>query len=126
MFSQKKTNNHSLPSAKILICLALIMTTTHLVGKKISSAQDWNNERYVQSLPDESFAVVDRTPDGTVIRLLPHHDAQGNLVVDRLMECINQIFALPPHYRTIAREHLLQDYYDLVIPKLMSPKKPNL
>ena len=124
MLSQSKHNCFSLPSL-ITICLALILITFFLGNKNICSAEDWNDKNFIESLPDESFAVVDKTPEGVVIRLLPHHDAQGNLVVPRLMECINQIFTLPPNYREKAREHLLQEYYEFVFPKLMGQSSPN-
>ena len=126
MFSLSRRNSFSLLSPKIIICLVLMLTAVFLGGEKVCTAEDWNDEKYIQSLPDESFAVVDRTPDGIVIRLLPHHDAQGNLVIPRLMECINQVFTLPPNYRKLAREHLLQDYYDYVFPKLRGHNIPDL
>ena len=99
--------------------MTLILTLAFVGGEKMCSAQNWHDEKYIQSLPDESFAVVDRTPEGIMIRLLPHHDIHGNIVIPKLMECINQVFTLPPDYREIAREHLLQDYYEFVFPKLM-------
>ena len=125
MISLSRSKSFSLPLAKIFICLTLILTIAFLGGKKMCSAENWHDEKYIQSLPDESFAVVDTTPEGIMIRLLPHHDIHGNVVIPKLMECINQVFTLPHSYREIAREHLLQDYYEFVFPKLMGQDNPN-
>ena len=125
MVSLSKFKNFALTSTKIFICFTLILTIAFLGGIEMCSAQNWHDEKYIKSLPDESFAVVDRTSEGIIIRLLPHHDAHGNIVIPRLMECINQVFTLPPNYREIAREHLLQDYYEFVFPKLMGQNNPN-
>jgi len=65
-----------------------------------------------QSLPDQSFAVIQRKPDGGVVRLLPHHDANGKVVVPWLEDSMTRIFQLDPKYRAQAREHLLKDYYE--------------
>ena len=125
MISLSRSKSFSLPLPKIFICLTIILTIAFLGGEKMCSAENWHDEKYIQSLPDESFAVVDRTPEGIMIRLLPHYDIHGNIVIPRLMDCINQVFTLPHSYREIAREHLLQDYYEFVFPKLMGQNNPN-
>ena len=125
MGSLSRSKCFSLPLPKIFICLTLILTIAFLGWGKKCSAENWHDKKYLQSLPDESFAVVDTTPEGIMIRLLAHHDTHGNIVIPRLMDCINQVFTLPHSYREIAREHLLQDYYEFVFPKLMGQDNPS-
>ena len=97
---------------RILACLIVILLGILLSGKKICYAEDWEDKKYLQSLPDQSFSVVKKKPDGTVIRLLPHHDRQGNLVIPKLEEALNRVFELNPKYQEQARDHLLGDYYE--------------
>jgi len=113
MFLHSRINNLPARSCqKILACLIVTLLGILLSGKKICYAEDGENKQYFQSLPDQSFSVVKKRPDGTVIRLLPHHDRQGNLVIPKLEEALNQVFELAPKYQEQARDHLLGDYYE--------------
>ncbi|MBN1226104.1 MAG: hypothetical protein JXA79_03870 [Deltaproteobacteria bacterium] len=99
---------------RILPCLILILLGIFVCGKTICFAEekDWEDKKYLQSLPDKSFSVVEKRPDGTIIRLLPHHDSQGNLIIPKLEESLNRVFELDLKYQEQARDHLLADYYE--------------
>jgi len=43
-----------------------------------AGAQTWD-KKYVRSLPDSAFAAVENLADGRKLRLLPHHDASGEI-----------------------------------------------
>jgi len=97
---------------KIGICFIAILLGSFFLGKKTFCAENWKDEKYLQSLPDQSFAIIENKKDGTVIRSLPHHDEKGNLVMPKLEESLNQIFELEPKDQEKARDHLLGDYYE--------------
>ena len=80
--------------------------------QKQKTNQDQKDDNYSQSLPDQSFAVIEKKPSGVSVRLLPHHDAEGKVIVPWLEESMSQIFQLDPNHRAQAREHLLKDYYE--------------
>ena len=77
----------------------------------LGQEQNWESKEYIQSLPDHSFAIVKRKSNGTVNRLLPHHDKQGNIIMPMLLDSIDRVFELDPNDRSWARQHLLNDYF---------------
>ncbi|MGA1874521.1 MAG: hypothetical protein ACMUIA_02825 [bacterium] len=98
----------------VIIWLTLFSWLILWHGLRVCCAEEWSHEEYIQSLPDTSFAIIDQKPDGRLVRLLPHHDAEGNLVLNELLESLNRVFELEPEHRKRAREHLLQDYHEMV------------
>jgi len=99
---------------KIGICFIAILLGIFLPVKKTFCAEDLKDEKYLQSLPDQSFAIIEKKMDGTVIRSLPHHDEQGNLVIPKVERALNQIFELEPKDQEKVRDHLLGDYYEYI------------
>ncbi|MEW6381379.1 MAG: hypothetical protein AB1611_17500 [bacterium] len=103
---------------KVTVCLVVLLLGVLLPGETVSGASDQRgndqkeNKESLQRLPDQSFAVIEKGPNGTVVRLLPHHDNQGKLVLPWLENSMSQIFSLDPNHRAEAREHLLKDYYE--------------
>jgi hypothetical protein len=97
----------------VIMWLAFTLCLTFWYGLRVCFAEEWSNKEYIQSLPDRSFAIIDQKPDGMVVRLLPHHDTEGNLVTSKLLESISRVFELEPEHRKRAREHLLQDYHEM-------------
>ncbi|MEW5804918.1 MAG: hypothetical protein AB1847_22765 [bacterium] len=97
---------------KAILCLAALFLVILLPDT--CPAEDYNQkgDNYFQSLPDKSFVLIDRKPDGAVIRLLPHHDEQGKLIVPWLEDSMGHVFELDPNHQAEAREHLLKDYYE--------------
>ena len=100
---------------RIITCLVIILLGVLLPGEKICHTEDWKDTNYLQTLPDQSFALVEKKPDGTIIRSLPHHDRKGNLLIPKLEEALDHVFDLDPKYQTKVRDHLLGDYYEYVI-----------
>jgi|GEM_PF-2936797 len=116
---------------RIAVCLAALLAAVFFPAKEgiKAAAQDSSqgniqrnvqknvqkeeDEKYFKSLPDQSFAVIEKDQNGALIRLLPHHDERGKLVIPWLEESMNQIFKLDPNHRIEAREHLLKDYYEI-------------
>ena len=102
---------------KVILCLATaILPMIFLLGEKAytyqNQDQDQKYNNNLQLLPDQSFAVIEKKPDGALVRLLPHHDAMGKVIVPWLEDSMGQIFQLDPNHRAQAREHLLKDYYE--------------
>jgi hypothetical protein len=61
-----------------------------LLGGSTAGAAQWSGS-YVRQLPDSAFAAVEKTPDGKILRHLPHHNAQGNLDVPHLCSALARI-----------------------------------
>lgn len=96
----------------MFIWLIVIQLGIIFPAKKICYAEDWRDKKYIQSLPDPSFTVVEKKPNGAVIRSLPHHDKQGNLVLPKVEESLDRVFELDPNHQEKARDHLLGHYYE--------------
>ena len=79
---------------RIVACLAAILLGILFPGEKSCPAQDGNEREYFQTLPDQSFAVIERKPDGSVVRLLPHHNEKGIVLIPLLEESMNRILEL--------------------------------
>src|SRR5262245_2381548 len=57
----------------------LVAVAIHALGfADDAMAEPWTRAD-VRALPDEAFAVVHVRPDGTRVRHLPHHDADGRV-----------------------------------------------
>jgi len=80
-----------------------------LVGNAPSAeAAKWSR-RYINRLPDSSFAVIETTPEGKSLRHLPHHDARGNLDLRHLRSALSRLHQVKwrdPVNAEVARRHL--------------------
>ncbi len=93
------------------------MTTVRLLGLVVVvmavlagsvSAATWSR-RYVHRLPDSAFALVERAPDGKLLRRLPHHDDRGLLDVPHLCSALSrwhQVRWQDPAAADVAWRHL--------------------
>ncbi len=74
-------------------------------------AAAWSGQ-YVRHLPDSAFASVETAPDGSKVRHLPHHDANGTLDLPHLCSALgrlHQVKWVDPVNTEAARRHL-QDH----------------
>lgn len=69
-----------------LICLALLL----LFIASSAEAAKWSR-RYITSLEDSAFAVIEVTREGKKIRHLPHHDHTGALDMTHLLSALGRI-----------------------------------
>ena len=79
------------------------------------SAEPWRHA-YVDSLPDEAFAVVHTRGDGTRSRHLPHHDADGRVDLPHLRSALARLPQVrweDPADAERARRHLLAHQEEL-------------
>lgn len=77
-------------------------------------AEEWS-QRYIQSLPDAAFAVVEITVDGKKVRHLAHHNHLGELNVYQLKRALARIQDekwIAPESASKARIHLEEHYKD--------------
>lgn len=75
-------------------------------------AEKWSR-RFIETLPDSAFAVIEITKDGERIRHLPHHDHEGEIDVDHLKSALGRIHQVKwrdPASFIKAKEHLEQHY----------------
>ena len=75
-------------------------------------AEEWS-QRYVESLPDSAFAVVEITQDGKKIRHLPHHNHLGEIDIPHLKSALSRIIEVKwinPTNFAKAKTHLEQHY----------------
>jgi competence ComEA-like helix-hairpin-helix protein len=75
-------------------------------------AEKWS-QRYIESLPDSAFAVVEITQDGKKIRHLPHHNHVGEIDIPHLKSAlgrIHQVKWIDPANFAKAKTHLEQHY----------------
>lgn len=75
-------------------------------------ADKWS-QRYIESLPDSSFAAIEITKDGKKIRHLPHHNHVGEIDIYHLKSALGRIhqvkWADPANFPK-AKDHLDQHY----------------
>src|SRR4030067_3259390 len=77
-----------------------------------ASADKWS-QRYIESLPDSSFASIEVTKDGKKIRHLPHHNHVGEIDIYHLKSAlgrIHQVKWVDPANFPKAKDHLDQHY----------------
>jgi competence ComEA-like helix-hairpin-helix protein len=75
-------------------------------------AEKWS-QRYIDSLPDSAFAVIEITKDGKKIRHLPHHNHLGEVDIAHLKSAlgrIHQVKWVDPANFSKAKAHLEQHY----------------
>jgi competence ComEA-like helix-hairpin-helix protein len=75
-------------------------------------AEKWS-QRYVGSLPDSAFAVIEISKDGQKIRHLPHHNYVGEVDIPHLKSAlgrIHQVKWIDPENFAKAKTHLEQHY----------------
>lgn len=86
----------------------VVVLVTLALGTGAAAAEPWSRSR-VSSLPDSAFAVVERAPDGHMLRHLPHHDETGALDPAHLSAArarLKQVKWLDPASEAAARAHL--------------------
>jgi competence ComEA-like helix-hairpin-helix protein len=75
-------------------------------------AEKWS-QRYIESLPDSAFAVVEISKDGKKVRHLPHHNHLGEIDIPHLKSAlgrIHQVKWIDPANFAKAKAHLEQHY----------------
>jgi competence ComEA-like helix-hairpin-helix protein len=75
-------------------------------------AEKWS-QRYIKSLPDSAFAVVEISKDGEKIRHLPHHNYVGEVDIPHLKSAlgrIHQVNWIDPENFAKAKTHLEEHY----------------
>jgi competence ComEA-like helix-hairpin-helix protein len=75
-------------------------------------AEKWS-QRYIDSLPDSAFAVVEITKDGKEVRHLPHHNHLGEVDITHLKSAlgrIHQVKWIDSANFAKAKDHLDQHY----------------
>ncbi len=75
-------------------------------------AEKWS-QRYIDSLPDSAFAVVEIREDGKKVRHLPHHHDSGEVDIPRLKSAlgrIHQVKWIDPANFDKAKNHLDKHY----------------
>jgi hypothetical protein len=99
-------------SAKNLKKVFLGITGLFLLYVSPVSAEKWS-QRYINSLPDSAFAVIEVTPDGKIVRHLPHHNLEGEVDIPHLKSAlgrIHQVKWIDPENFYKAKAHLEQHY----------------
>jgi len=94
---------------------ALVVSALAVAGGAAAEAANWSRA-YMNALPDEAFAVVEERPDGTRVRHLPHHDAQGRVDLPHLRSALSrlhQVHWVDPANAARARQHLLDHLREL-------------
>ncbi len=69
---------------------SLVLATGGALVPAPAAAQPWSRAT-IAALPDEAFAVVSVRPDGTRVRHLPHHDADGRLDLRHLRSALARL-----------------------------------
>jgi competence ComEA-like helix-hairpin-helix protein len=93
-------------------CLFVIAGILLLCRASPALAEKWS-QRYIDSLPDSAFAVVEITQDGKKIRHLPHHNHGGEIDILHLKSAlgrIHQVKWIDPANFAKAKTHLEQHY----------------
>jgi hypothetical protein len=101
-------------SAKNLKKVFLVITGLFLLSVSPVSAEQWS-QRYINSLPDSAFAVIEVTPDGKKVRHLPHHNLEGEVDIPHLKSAlgrIHQVKWIDPENFYKAKAHLEQHYQE--------------
>lgn len=99
-------------------CLGLVLGGLFALAGTPAEAAKWSRA-YINSLPDDAFASVEVRPDGTSVRHLPHHDAQGRLDLPHLrsaMSRLHQVQWVDPANADRARQHLVDHFRELGLP----------
>jgi hypothetical protein len=94
-------------------CAALLVGS--LLWVRPAAARPWTR-RYVDSLPDSAFAVVEVRPDGKKARHLPHHDRSGRVDLPHLRNAlsrVSQVKWVDPAHAATAEQHLRQHLREL-------------
>ena len=90
-----------------LVCVAAAGLTLGGVPRA-AQAERWTR-KYIDSLPDSAFAVVESQPDGTKVRHLPHHDRSGRVDLPHVRNALgrlSQVKWTDARNAAVAREHL--------------------
>jgi competence ComEA-like helix-hairpin-helix protein len=77
-------------------------------------AEKWS-QRYIESLPDSSFACIEIAKDGKKVRHLPHHNYVGEIDIPHLKSAlgrIHQVKWIDPTNFAKAKDHL-EDHYQV-------------
>ncbi|HTU02482.1 MAG TPA: hypothetical protein VMG58_11725 [Candidatus Sulfotelmatobacter sp.] len=88
--------------------LAVILGTVLLLAAAKAEAAQWSRA-YIKALPDDAFASIERTPEGKVLRHLPHHNRSGRLDLPHLCSALarlDQVRWRDWANRESARQHL--------------------
>jgi hypothetical protein len=92
----------------------------------IVHAAAWSGQ-YVRQLPDSAFASVETAPDGSKVRHLPHHDADGKLDPPHLCSALgrlHQVKWIDPGHAEAARRHLQEHLASLGQNPCRQPARP--
>jgi comEA protein len=77
-------------------------------------AEKWS-QRYIESLPDSSFACIEIAKDGKKVRHLPHHNYVGEIDIPHLKSAlgrIHQVKWIDPTNFAKAKDHL-EDHHQV-------------
>jgi hypothetical protein len=91
-----------------------------------TQAATWTGQ-YVRQLPDTAFASVETGRDGSKVRHLPHHDAEGNLDLPHLCSAlgrVHQVKWIDPGNAEAARRHLQEHLAGLGQNPCRPPSRP--
>jgi len=94
------------------IILGILGLFLPLVFVSIGLAEKWS-QRYIDSLPDPAFAVVETREDGKKVRHLPHHLQSGEVDIPHLKSAlgrIHQVKWIDPANFERAKNHLDSHY----------------
>ena len=94
------------------IILGILGLFLPLVFVSAGLAEKWS-QRYVDSLPDSAFAVIEIREDGKKVRHLPHHDDSGEVDISHLKSAlgrIHQVKWIDPANFEKAKNHLDEHY----------------
>jgi competence ComEA-like helix-hairpin-helix protein len=94
------------------IILGIFGLLLPLVFVSMGLAEKWS-QRYIDSLPDSAFAVVEVREDGKKVRHLPHHNHLGVIDIPHLKSAlgrIHQIKWIDPGNFEKAKHHLNEHY----------------
>lgn len=109
-------------SIKHLKNTLLIIAWLFLLCVAPASAEKWS-QRYINSLPDSAFAVIEVTQDGKQVRHLPHHNHMGEVDIPHLKSAlarIHQVNWIDPENFYKAEDHLEQHYQEYKHEKLQA------
>ena len=94
------------------IILGILGFFLPLVFVSVGSAEKWD-QRYINSLPDSAFAIIEVKEDGKKVRHLPHHDHSGEVDIPHLKSAlgrIHQVKWVDPANFEKAKNHLDEHY----------------
>jgi len=94
------------------IILGILGFFLPLVFVSVGLAEKWS-QRYIDSLPDSAFAVVEMREDGKKARHLPHHNHLGEVDIPHLKSAlgrIHQVKWIDPANFEKAKNHLDEHY----------------